>query len=322
MYLALVRVFGWLVLLGRSDAAKDVEILVLRHQIAVLRRQVEKPVLSWADRAVLAGLARLVPNWRRLRLIVSPRTILRWHAALVRRRWTYRRGRRPGRPPTAEPIRRLLLDMGRDNPLWAIGASTVNSSAWGTRSRRPPFGGSSGTPVWTRHRGDRDHHGVNSSPRRPRACWRWISSTWIPCFCADCMCCSSSSMTRRRVHRAGVTAHPRAEWVLQQARNLMMDLGDRADTLRFLIRDRDAKFPAAFDAVFTRCGYRDSAHTRACASGERNRGTLGAQRPPRVSGPDAHPEQTPLGTGAGRIRRPLQSTQVTPITGPTTGSVD
>lgn len=80
LYLVLVRVFSWLVLRNRSDAATDAEILVLRHQVAVLRGQVDRPVPTWADRAVLAGLVRLIPNWRRLRLIVSPRTILRWQA--------------------------------------------------------------------------------------------------------------------------------------------------------------------------------------------------------------------------------------------------
>ena len=88
-YLAVLRVFGWLALLARSDRAKDAEILILRHQVAVLQRQVKTPPLSWADRAVLSALARLLPRGqlRHLRLIISPRTLLRWHAGLVRRRW-------------------------------------------------------------------------------------------------------------------------------------------------------------------------------------------------------------------------------------------
>jgi putative transposase len=101
-YLAVLRVFGWLVLLARSDRAKDAEILILRHQVAVLQRHVKTPQLSWADCAVLAALARLLPRGRlrQLRLIVSPRTLLRWHADLVRWRWAYPR-RSPGRPRTA-----------------------------------------------------------------------------------------------------------------------------------------------------------------------------------------------------------------------------
>jgi putative transposase len=98
-YLAVLRVFSWLALLARSDRAKDAEILILRHQVAVLQRQVKTPWLSWADRAVLAALARLLPGGqlRQLRLIISLRTLLRWHASLVRWRWTYPR-RLPGRP--------------------------------------------------------------------------------------------------------------------------------------------------------------------------------------------------------------------------------
>src|SRR6266568_2961978 len=108
-YLAVLRVFGWLALLARSDRAKDAEILILWHQVVVFQRQVKTPRLSWADRAVLAGLARLVPGsqLRQLRLIVSPRTLLRWHADLVRRHWAYPR-RAPGRPRTASAVRALV----------------------------------------------------------------------------------------------------------------------------------------------------------------------------------------------------------------------
>jgi putative transposase len=103
----------------RSDRAKDAEILILRHQVAVLHRQVKAPRLSWADRAVLAALARLLPGsqLRQLRLIISPRTLLRWHADLVRREWAYPR-RAPGRPRTAVTVRALVLEMARDNPGW------------------------------------------------------------------------------------------------------------------------------------------------------------------------------------------------------------
>ena len=119
LYLIFVRLCGWLALLPRSDNGKDTEILVLRHQIAVLQRQVSSPGLSRADRAVLAALTRRLSAARRrqLSLIVTPRTLLRWHAELVRRRWTYPR-RKPGRPRTGPPIRRLALEMARDNPTW------------------------------------------------------------------------------------------------------------------------------------------------------------------------------------------------------------
>ncbi|HXZ76581.1 MAG TPA: hypothetical protein VEH31_37705 [Streptosporangiaceae bacterium] len=118
-YPVVLRVFGWLALLTRSDRTKDAEILISRHQVAVLQRQVKRPKLSWADRAVLAALARLLPRGqlRQLRLIVSPQTLLRWHVRLVRRRWAYPR-RSPGRPRTAQAIRALVLEMARDNPGW------------------------------------------------------------------------------------------------------------------------------------------------------------------------------------------------------------
>src|SRR3954464_2985110 len=113
----LARVLGWLTLLARSDAAKDVEILVLRHEVAVLRRHHPHPRLSWADRAFFSALSRLLPvDLRRLRL-VSPRTLLRWRAQLVARRWSYPR-RHPGRPTTSPTVRALVLPMGRENPAW------------------------------------------------------------------------------------------------------------------------------------------------------------------------------------------------------------
>jgi putative transposase len=116
-YLMLARALSWLALLARSDAAKDVEILVLRHEVAVLRRHHPHPRPTWVDRSVLSALSRLLPSSvRRLRL-VSPRTLLRWHAQLVARHWTYPR-RQPGRPPVAQPIRALVLRMARDNPGW------------------------------------------------------------------------------------------------------------------------------------------------------------------------------------------------------------
>ncbi len=118
-YLIFVRLCGWLALLSRSDNVKNIEILVLRHQIAVLQRQMRSPRLTWADRAFLAALTRRLSlaSRHQLSLIVTPRTLLRWHAELVRRRWTYPR-RTPGRPRISPTIRRLALEMARDNPVW------------------------------------------------------------------------------------------------------------------------------------------------------------------------------------------------------------
>ena len=147
-YLAVLRVFGWLALFARSNRVKDAEILILRHQVAALQRQVKTPKLSWADRAILAALARLLPSGhlRQLRLIVSPRALLRWHAGLVRRHWALPR-RAPGRPRTASPVRALALEMARDNPGWGTGASTASWPAWDTSSRRRRCGRSSRTPA-------------------------------------------------------------------------------------------------------------------------------------------------------------------------------
>ena len=116
-YLMLARMASWLALLARSDATKDVEILLLRHEVAVLRRHTPRPRLSWVDRALLSALSRLLPVELRGLRLVSPRTLLRWHAQLVALRWTSSR-RHPGRPAVVPPIRALVLRMARENPSW------------------------------------------------------------------------------------------------------------------------------------------------------------------------------------------------------------
>jgi putative transposase len=138
-YLLMVRLFGWLTLLARSDMSKGVEILVLRHEVAVLRRQVAHPNPNWADRAVIAALARLLPRHLRLHRIVTPGTLLAWHRRIVKNTWTY--PNTTGRPPVPAEIRELV-QLARQNPRWDTGASKANSSASGTASAQQPSAGS------------------------------------------------------------------------------------------------------------------------------------------------------------------------------------
>jgi putative transposase len=248
-YLILTRVLSWLALLGRTDAAKDVEILVLRHEVAVLRRHNPRPKLSWIDRALLSALSRLLPvELRRLRL-VSPRTLLRWHAQLVARRWTYPR-RHPGRPPVRQPVRALVLRMARENPSW--GYRRIQGELVGLGHRV------AASTVWTILKGA----GLDPAPRRTGPTWHQFLATQAQAILAVDFAHVDTVFLRRlyilvviehgrrRVHLAGITAHPTGAWVTQQARNLLMDLGEHVDQFRFLIRDRDSKFSAAFDAVF------------------------------------------------------------------------
>jgi len=252
-----LRTFGWLALLARSDRAKDAEILILRHQVAVLQRQVKTPRLSWADRAILAALARLLPSGhiRQLRLIVSPRTVLRWHAGLVRRRWAYPR-RAPGRPRTAPAVRALVLEMARDNPGW--GYRRVHGELTGLGYKLAP------STVWQTLK----DAGIDPAPRRAGPTWRaFLAGQATTILAADFFHIDTVLLRRlyvlffiehgtRRVHLAGITARPTGAWVTQQARNLLMTLEDHADGLKFLIRDRDAKFTAPFDAVLIATGVR------------------------------------------------------------------
>jgi len=148
LYLIFCKVLGWLVLLTRRSATKNAELLVLRHQVAVLRRQVARPQLDWADRAVLAGLSRMLPRSVWHGLFVQPATLLRWHRDLVRRRWTY--PHRRGRPTVAAEIQSLVLQMARENSTWGYRASTASCAASGTASGPAPSGPSSTVPVLLR----------------------------------------------------------------------------------------------------------------------------------------------------------------------------
>jgi putative transposase len=221
---------------------------VLRHEVAVLRRHVARPRIDWADRAVLAGLARLLPrpHWRGL--FIQPATLLRWHRELVRRRWTYPHKR--GRPAISAEIRRLVLRLARENSTWGYRRIHSELCRLGYKIGPPPSGPCCSAPASTQHPNGRPAHDGSSSGRRPRVCWRWTSSRWTPYCSSGCISCFVIEVATRRVHVLGVTPHPTGRWVTQQVRNLLIEIGDRFGRFRFLIRDRDRKFTAAFDAVF------------------------------------------------------------------------
>jgi hypothetical protein len=246
LYLITIRVFGWVVLLARSQASKDAELMVLRHEVAVLRRQVARPRPDWADRAVLAALARVLPTALRSHRLVTPATLLAWHRRLVKRTWTY--PNRPGRRRVSRQVRDLVCRLARENPAWGSGECTGNWSGSGTRSASQPCGGSCGPGDAVRLQGSGAPPGGRSSAPRPRDCDLFHVDTIL---LKRLYVLFVMEVTTRRVHILGVTANPTGAWTAQQARNLVMDLGDRIRVFRFFIPDREARFTGAFDEGVT-----------------------------------------------------------------------
>jgi putative transposase len=253
LYLMFVRLTGWMALLSRSSTSKDAELLVLRQEVAVPRRQHPRPKLDWADRAVLAALARLLPRPQRTSRLVTPGTLLRWHKRLVRWRWTY--PHRGGRPPVDAKVAGLIGQMARENPGW--GYKRIQGELLGLGYR---VGASTVRRVLRRLR-------IPPAPQRDRTTWRQFlrtrAETMLACdfFHVDCAVTLRRlyvffviEVGTRHVHVLGVTARPDGAWTVQQARNLLMDLGERAAGFRFLVRDRAGQFTEAFDAVLSAAG--------------------------------------------------------------------
>ncbi len=253
VYVAVRRVLELVVLCFRSAAAKEIEILVLRHELAVLRRQHPRPRLQPTDRALLAALSRLLPRARWSVFVVQPDTLLRWHRRLVTRRWTYPTTPK-GRPAVPDHVQQLIVRLARENPRW--GYQRIHGELLGLGCR---VSASSIRRVLRAH-------GLDPAPRRAPTSWRlFLRQQAAGIVACDFFTVDTVFLRRvyvlfvielgsRRVHLAGVTAHPTGLWVAQQARNLLTSLDDQRTAWRFLIRDRDSKFTRAFDDVWRSTG--------------------------------------------------------------------
>ena len=255
VYLLMRWLLGLVMLLSRGDRAKDAELLVLRHENAVLRRNAGRVRYEPADRAWFAALAPFIPRRRWAGVFpVTPATLLAWHRRLAARKYDTSTRRRPGRPPTVRSIARIAVRLARENPLWGyrrihgeltkLGATVAPSTVYEILRAA----------------------GIDPAPRRSGPTWRqFLHAQAAGILAVDFLHVDTVLLKRlyvlvfiehgtRRMHLGGVTAHPTGAWTVQQARNLALDLDERFEDFRFLIRDRGSNFTASFDAVFQAAG--------------------------------------------------------------------
>ena len=256
----ITRVAAWLRLSRRAETWKTAEILILRHQLAILRRrQPRRPNLYWADRALLAALLGVIPTARRpgLRLLVTPDTILRWHRNIVRRRWAARSTHaKTGRPATRRNIKALALRLAPENPgrgyrrihgeMAGPGVTVAASTVWEilTTSGIGPARRRTG-PAWSQF--------LRSQAEAILACDFFTAG--LPGGSQACVL-AVIEHPARRVRIPGVTRHPTGESTTQQARSLLMDLGGQAHQVKSMIRDRGPDFTATSGAVLAGAGIR------------------------------------------------------------------
>jgi transposase InsO family protein len=224
------------------------EIVVLRHELSVLRRQVGRPQLRQSDRTLLASASRLLPRSRWGSFLVTPTTLLRWHRRLVARRWTY--AAQTGRPPVGNEVRELVLRLARENPRWGYQRIVGEINGVGLKV--------SATTVRKILR----EAGIGPAGERSGVSWRtFLRQQTQSMLAVDFFTVETIGLQRlyvlffielgsRRVHITGCTANPTGDWMTQQARQFCWALQEQPSRFRFLIRDRDAKFTRSFDAVF------------------------------------------------------------------------
>ncbi|MFD7180120.1 integrase core domain-containing protein [Streptomyces sp. NPDC059904] len=258
-YLAVTNAFSALRLLPMSDREKDVEILMLRHQLLVLERQLGGDRVKFApeERMFLAALLAPLPRavLRRMQLLVRPDTVLRWHRDLMKERHAATcRPKKPGRPPTVRSIRALILRLVRENQSWGYPRVHGELATLGIKI--------AASTVWEILKAE----GIDPAPERAATTWadflRSQADALLACDFIETVTLTGQRQyilaviehATRRIRILGATAHPTASWVTQAARNLVMDLGDVGAMVTYLIRDRDAKFPRLFDEILADAG--------------------------------------------------------------------